>query len=116
MSEFRLRFATDELERAQRAAEHARLAWKIARAAQPHVVALDEMEAYCEAADYAAEAQTSYERALAEGQAEWLATQRHREGMHVAGRTPLDVEASLVLGQSPVAHQVRRFEFISRED
>ena len=87
MSEFRLRFATDELERAQREAERARLAWKIGQAAHPSMVDIDTLEAYCEAANAAAEAQNDYDTAVAEAQAEWHAEWQRTQG---GPSTPLD--------------------------
>jgi hypothetical protein len=100
MSEFKLRFATDELERAQRQQESARLAWKAARDSSPTEYALDEMEAYCWASNECAEAQRAYDLAVIESQAtwhaEWMATHGHPGSEAWAERA-----SSLDVGESP---------------
>lgn len=75
-AEQRLRFATDELERANRDAETKRLAWLVARVAHPAVLDVDAALEYAEAANLAAEAQKCFDEAQVEALAEWAERER----------------------------------------
>jgi hypothetical protein len=105
MSEFALRFATDEMERAERELENARLAWKIAKAARPSEYALDEMEALCDAVDYWRRAEEALHGAKLEIQQEWAARWRH--GNSSTGADPL-AGGSAPVGESlkPDVHSI----------
>lgn len=72
-AEQRLRFATDELERANRDAENKRLAWLVARVAHPAVLDMDLALEYAEAANVAAELLKQWELASIDAQAEYFA-------------------------------------------
>jgi hypothetical protein len=99
VSEFALRFAADEMERAERELENARLAWKIAKAARPTEYALDEMEALCDAVDHWRRAEEALHAAKLEVQADWAARWRH--GNSSTGADPEPGGASFV-GSAPV--------------
>lgn len=112
MSEFNLRFATDQLERAQREQENARLAWLVARTSRPAEIDLDTMEAYCVASNDCAEAQRAYDLALTESQAtwaeEWRAIHGHPGSEEWAARaSSSDVGESPAETLSPERMQVR---------
>lgn len=72
MSQMDLRDAMSELEQADRAAEHCRLAWLVGQTA--HASAIDPYlsEAYCIAANTAAEARVRYVDVLTQAQSEYL--------------------------------------------
>jgi hypothetical protein len=72
VSESRLRLAMRELEDANREQERCRLEWLIARAAHPSAIDPFAAEAYCIAANEAAESQTRYVDARTEAQSEYL--------------------------------------------
>ena len=116
-AEMRLRFATDELERANRDAEQKRLAWLVARVAHPAVLNVDAAEEYAEAANLAAECLKKWEEATIEAQAEYFATVRRAEVGYQSkgGTTP--ASARRAIAESPAdqaAGAVARY--IARED
>ena len=129
VSEFALRFATDEMERAERDLENKHLAWLIAREARPTEIALDEMEALCDAVHYWRNAEAALHRAKLDVQAEWATRWRHGNSSTGADFGPCEAETQqggqtelAPVGELPCRHavdpRVMRFPgFISsRED
>lgn len=72
MNESRLRAAMRELEDKNAKAERCRLEWLFSRAAHPSAIDPFAAEAYCIAANDAAEAGTRYVDVMTEAQAEYL--------------------------------------------
>lgn len=122
-AEQRLRFATDELERALRDVKHYLLAWRVAVEASPTAYALDQMEALCRAVDYADVAQERFDEAQINALAEWQereASVRRAEAGYPGkgGTTP--AFARRAIAQTPAhpgdAGAVARSIQFSRED